>query len=105
MPVYIEDFGEFEVGQRLTGTLCSYMVMLVFVFRCAKGLNARILVFRWFRMTQKPIQVPSLYVGNLSRQVTQALLYEIFSAAGPITSAKIITDKLVRIQTQISVTD
>lgn len=44
----------------------------------------------------KAIQVPSLYVGNLSTQVTQPLLYEIFAAVGPVTSAKIITDKVVR---------
>lgn len=45
--------------------------------------------------TQSSIQVPSLYVGNLSRQVTQALLFELFSAVGVVTQAKIITDKLV----------
>lgn len=42
----------------------------------------------------KSILTPSLYVGNLSRQVTQPLLYEIFSALGEVASAKIITDKL-----------
>jgi len=36
----------------------------------------------------------SLYVGNLSPQVTQPLLYEIFSALGEVTNCKIITDKV-----------
>eukprot|EP01097_Dermamoeba_algensis_P003849 TRINITY_DN260_c0_g1_i1.p1 TRINITY_DN260_c0_g1~~TRINITY_DN260_c0_g1_i1.p1 ORF type:complete len:349 (-),score=51.87 TRINITY_DN260_c0_g1_i1:368-1414(-) len=35
----------------------------------------------------------SLYVGNLSGRVTEGLLFEIFSAIGPVTTCKIIKDR------------
>lgn len=37
----------------------------------------------------------SLYIGNLSPVVNQALLYEVFAAVGPIAVVKVITDKVV----------
>jgi len=38
----------------------------------------------------------SLYVGNLGPKVTQALLFEVFSSLGLVTSVKLITDKITQ---------
>jgi RNA recognition motif-containing protein len=41
------------------------------------------------------LECKSLYVGNLSPVVNQALLHEAFAASGQITSVKVIADKAV----------
>jgi len=40
-----------------------------------------------------PLQTRSLYVGNLAPQLTDQLLYEIFSTIGPLEGCKVIKDK------------